>query len=81
MDVLHWGAQFDVILEEFHIKLEKVTAVVVASDRADVYDSLVAKGLTILPCFSFAMQVNRILCIIILQTTIYIYFNKLHHLD
>lgn len=56
VDVLHWGAQFDVILEEFHIKIEKVTAVVVASDRADVYDSLVAKGLTILPCFSFAMQ-------------------------
>ncbi|KAK9508718.1 hypothetical protein O3M35_006210 [Rhynocoris fuscipes] len=56
VDALHWGAQFDVIIEEYQIKLEKITAVVVASDRADVYDSLVAKGLTILPCFSFAMQ-------------------------
>ncbi|XP_014241140.1 zinc finger BED domain-containing protein 1-like isoform X2 [Cimex lectularius] len=57
VDTLHWGAQFDAIMDEFNIKVDKVKAIVVASDRDDTIDSLVARGYTIIPCFSYTLQV------------------------
>ncbi|CAA9998683.1 unnamed protein product [Nesidiocoris tenuis] len=57
VDVQHWGAQFDSTMEEFQVKLDKIKGIVVASERDDVRDSLIARGFTVLPCFSHTLQV------------------------
>uniref|UniRef100_A0A0A9WWE7 Zinc finger BED domain-containing protein 1 n=3 Tax=Lygus hesperus TaxID=30085 RepID=A0A0A9WWE7_LYGHE len=57
VDALHWGAQFDSIMEEFQVKLDKVKAIIMASERDDVADSLAARGFIVIPCFSHTLQV------------------------
>ncbi|KAL1122066.1 hypothetical protein AAG570_003472 [Ranatra chinensis] len=57
VDALHWGSQFDAMILEWNIKLSKVKAIIVASDREDVYDSLIARSFIVIPCLSHTLQI------------------------
>lgn len=56
MDALHWGSQFDAMVEEWDVKTLKVKAVIVSSDREEVYDSLIARQYLVIPCLGHTLQ-------------------------
>ncbi|XP_014270596.1 E3 SUMO-protein ligase ZBED1 [Halyomorpha halys] len=56
IDGEQWGNQFDLLMEEYKIQGEKVRAIIVASNRDDVYNALLSRGYTIIPCFSHLLQ-------------------------
>ncbi|CAH1406444.1 unnamed protein product [Nezara viridula] len=56
MDALHWGVQFDSVIEEWDIKVSRVKAIIVSSNRDEVYDSLIARSYTIVPCLGHTIQ-------------------------
>lgn len=58
MDALHWGVQFDSVIEEWDIKVSRVKAIIVSSNREEVYDSLIARSYTIVPCLGHTIQVS-----------------------
>lgn len=59
MDVAQWSVTFDNLFMEWDIKLEQVTAVVVATTRPEVIRALSDKDLTLVPCLVHSLQVQR----------------------
>lgn len=59
MDTAQWSATFDNLFMEWDIKLENVTAVVVATTRPEVIRALSDKDLTLVPCLVHSLQVKR----------------------
>lgn len=62
VDFDHWGVQFDLMVDEYKLQPDKVRAIVIASDRDEVYQSLEMRGYTLIPCFSHLLQVSIFYC-------------------
>lgn len=58
MDTAQWSLTFDNLFTEWDIKLENVTAVVVATTRPEVIRALSDKDLTLVPCLVHSLQVK-----------------------
>ncbi|XP_021933757.1 zinc finger BED domain-containing protein 1 isoform X2 [Zootermopsis nevadensis] len=56
MDTAQWSLTFDNLFMEWDIKLEHVTAVVVATTRPEVIRALSDKDLTLVPCLVHSLQ-------------------------
>lgn len=59
MDIAQWSVTFDNLFMEWDIKLEQVTAVVVATTRPEVIRALSDKDLILVPCLVHSLQVHR----------------------
>ncbi|XP_043503911.1 E3 SUMO-protein ligase ZBED1-like isoform X2 [Polistes fuscatus] len=57
-----WCNVIDTLLHEWYLKIERITAVVIATSRAELIAALVAKGLTLVPCLLHTLQVCAQAC-------------------
>ncbi|CAG2054014.1 unnamed protein product [Timema podura] len=56
MDIAQWVMAFDSLLAEWYIKLNNITAVVVATSIPELINALSEKGLVIVPCLVYTLQ-------------------------
>lgn len=58
----HWGSTIDSLLFVWGLKVEKITAVVVSTSRAELLMALSNRGLTLVPCLLYTLQVCAHAC-------------------
>ena len=63
VDALHWNVTLDNVFMDWEIKVENITAVVVATNRHEVLKALSDKGLTLVPCLVHSLQVGIYVCV------------------
>nr|CAD7575847.1 unnamed protein product [Timema californicum] len=56
MDITQWIMVFDSLLAEWYIKLNNITAVVIATSIPELINALSEKGLVIVPCLVYTLQ-------------------------
>lgn len=57
-----WGGTIDSLLLEWDIKIERITAVVVATSRMELLAALTNRGVTLVPCLLHTLQVCAQAC-------------------
>lgn len=57
-----WGNVIDVLLYDWQIKIERVTAVVVSTSRIELLNALKSRNVTIVPCLLYSLQVCAQAC-------------------
>ena len=57
-----WGNVIDAILIEWGLRIEKITAAVVATSRTDLLSALSTRGLALVPCLLYTLQVCAQAC-------------------
>nr|CAD7400819.1 unnamed protein product [Timema cristinae] len=62
MDITQWVMAFDSLLAEWYIKLNNITAVVVATSIPELINALSEKGLVIVPCLVYTLQLCASAC-------------------
>nr|CAD7201196.1 unnamed protein product [Timema douglasi] len=62
MDITQWIMAFDSLLAEWYIKLNNITAVVVATSIPELINALSEKGLVIVPCLVYTLQLCASAC-------------------
>ncbi|KOX68204.1 Zinc finger BED domain-containing protein 1 [Melipona quadrifasciata] len=58
----HWGNMIDSLLLDWDLKIERITAVVVATSRVELLNALTNRGLTLVPCLLYTLQVCAQAC-------------------
>ncbi|KAF7390105.1 hypothetical protein HZH68_011962 [Vespula germanica] len=61
-DKHQWSNTIDTLLLDWYLKVERITAVVVATSRSELLAALSAKGLTLIPCLLHTLQVCAQAC-------------------
>ncbi|PSN40139.1 hypothetical protein C0J52_13056 [Blattella germanica] len=61
-DAAQWSTSFDNLFAEWDIKIDRITAVVVATTRHEVLRALCDKGLTLVPCLVHSLQLCTSAC-------------------
>lgn len=62
LDVSQWGGVIDNTLDEWNLKVDKVTTAVVGSSREELSIALTARGITVIPCLLHILQVCAQAC-------------------
>nr|CAD7264227.1 unnamed protein product [Timema shepardi] len=62
MDITQWIMVFDSLLAEWYIKLNNITAVVIATSIPELINALSEKGLVIVPCLVYTLQLCASAC-------------------
>lgn len=57
-----WGNTLDSIFSDWHITVDKITAVVLSSDNGELINALIGRSLPIIPCFLHSLQVCAQAC-------------------
>ncbi|KAI4502977.1 hypothetical protein M0802_002021 [Mischocyttarus mexicanus] len=57
-----WSNTIDNLLRDWFLKIERITAVVIATSRSQLIQALAAKGLTLIPCLLHTLQVCAQTC-------------------
>ncbi|XP_012528947.1 zinc finger BED domain-containing protein 1 [Monomorium pharaonis] len=57
-----WGSVIDSLLLDWDLKVERITAAVVSISRADLITALNNRGLTVVPCLLYTLQVCAQTC-------------------
>ncbi|KAL0125543.1 hypothetical protein PUN28_004570 [Cardiocondyla obscurior] len=57
-----WTSVIESLLFEWDIKIERITAVVVSTSRAELFQALTNRGLTVIPCLLYTLQVCAQAC-------------------
>ncbi|XP_068972598.1 E3 SUMO-protein ligase ZBED1-like [Bombus flavifrons] len=57
-----WGNAIDSLLLDWDLKIERITAVVVATSRTELLNALTNRGLTLVPCLLYTLQVCAQAC-------------------
>ncbi|XP_032666252.1 zinc finger BED domain-containing protein 1 isoform X2 [Odontomachus brunneus] len=61
-DETQWGNVIDMLLYEWQIKIERVTAVVVSTSRLELLNALKSRNVIIVPCLLYSLQVCAQTC-------------------
>ncbi|XP_011149169.1 zinc finger BED domain-containing protein 1 isoform X2 [Harpegnathos saltator] len=61
-DESQWGNAIDILLYEWQIKIERITAVVVSTSRIELLNALRNRNVTIVPCLLYSLQVCAQAC-------------------
>lgn len=61
-DVTQWGNKIDSIFSDWSIKFEKITAVVVSTNRTEFITALTNRGLSVIPCLLHSLQICAQAC-------------------
>ncbi|XP_076296822.1 E3 SUMO-protein ligase ZBED1 isoform X1 [Lasioglossum baleicum] len=57
-----WGGMIDSLLLDWELKIERITAVVIATSRAELLSALSNRGITLVPCLLHTLQVCAQAC-------------------
>ncbi|XP_034938435.1 zinc finger BED domain-containing protein 1-like [Chelonus insularis] len=57
-----WGSVIDNLLLDWDLRIEKITAVVVATARSEIINALTSRSLTVIPCLLYTLQVCAQAC-------------------
>lgn len=60
----YWTTTIDALFSEWHVNPNRVTAVIVATNRSDLIQSLASKNFILVPCLMYSLQVIIILSIV-----------------
>lgn len=52
-----WGIILDTVLNDWCVKIEKITAVVLATNRSEFVNAVLSRGLSVVPCLLHSLQV------------------------
>lgn len=58
----HWGTALDSLLAEWDLRIDKITAVVVATSKSGLLSALVTRGLSLVPCLLYTLHVCANAC-------------------
>jgi hypothetical protein len=61
-DEIQWGSTIDSIFSDWYIKIEKITAVVVSTNRIELINAFFSRGLSVIPCLLHSLQVCAQAC-------------------
>ncbi|XP_058793121.1 E3 SUMO-protein ligase ZBED1-like [Phymastichus coffea] len=59
---VQWGNTIDTLFNDWCIKLEKITAVIVSTNRTDFINALICRGLTVISCLLHSLQICAQAC-------------------
>lgn len=56
----YWSVYIDALFMEWHINSSKVTAVIVATSREELIQTLASKNFILVPCLMYSLQVRNV---------------------
>ncbi|XP_049804110.1 E3 SUMO-protein ligase ZBED1 isoform X1 [Schistocerca nitens] len=62
MDSSQWSITFDALFQEWDLKIDHITAVVIATTREEILTALSHKGLSLVPCLVHSLQLCTTSC-------------------